>query len=750
MAGEGRMGPEGDAGALNGGEDLLTGTDGRVGGKSAGVGSAGEGCAGGGGPGPGEGGSEWAPGEGSPEGVRGPGGPLRMKGQEPGGPEVQGCLDRPGGPGEGRAEVQGRVGGGAPGPGEGRLQGQDRAEGPGEARAGGGVPGPGDGGSEGAQGPGSVISSDSRDGELWGHRWGFRDTRFEMWDDGSVMVSGNRYPICGYAMPFFVPFVEECLGVPLDRVRRPEAARRPPPPMRNEAFVRAVDECFAGGLDFDDETRMLFSHGQTTADEVMQVLYQGTLERTADAVFHCREQQDVPGIIQLAGTHGVCLVPFGGGTSVSCALKLPVDEPRMIVVLDMRGLARIGPVDTVNMRVSVEAGVRGEALEHYLNSRGYTMGHEPDSIELSTVGGWIAANASGMKKNRYGNIEDLVENFTLVTPSGTVEMKQTQPRTSHGMPLQRALFGSEGTLGVITRAQMRIFRIPPVKRYQSVIFANAAAGISFIRELRDSGITPASVRLVDNLQLRFSRALRPRPRFPRTLISRLQNFILTRLKGFRLDEAAAATIVFEGSREETRMQESVVKALARNYNALFGGSANGRRGYMLTYAIAYIRDFLSDYYVLGETYETTVPWDRITELCDAVNREAARLHEHYGFPGKSYVSYRITQIYQTGVCIYFTHALCYRGIPNPEEKFAAVERALRRVILDKGGSLSHHHGIGKIRAGFITDIQNDTAGGAAAAVKKHLDPNNIFGIANHIFSRDASWRTPISPEPVSK
>lgn len=736
MAGEGRMGPGGDAGALNGAEDLLTGTDGRVGGKSAGVGSAGEGCAGGGGPGPGEGGSEWAPGEGSPEGVRGPGGPLRMKGQEPGGPKVQGCLDRPGGP-----EVQGRAGGGAPGPGEGRLQGQDRAEGPG---------GPGEGSPEGAQGPGSVIHSDARDGELWGHRWGFRDTRFEMRDDRSVMVSGDRYPICGYAMPFFIPFVEECLGVPLDRVRRPEAARRPPPPMRNEAFVRAVDECFGGGLDFDDETRMLFSHGQTTADEVMQVLYQGTLERTADAVFHCREQQDIPGIIQLAGTHGVCLVPFGGGTSVSCALKLPADEPRMIVVLNMRGLARIGPVDTVNMRVSVEAGVRGEALEHYLNSRGYTMGHEPDSIELSTVGGWIAANASGMKKNRYGNIEDLVENFTLVTPSGTVEMKQTQPRTSHGMPLQRALFGSEGTLGVITRAQMRIFRIPPVKRYQSVIFANAAAGISFIRELRDSGITPASVRLVDNLQLRFSRALRPRPRFPRTLISRLQNFILTRLKGFRLDEAAAATIVFEGSREETRMQERVVKALARNYNALFGGSANGRRGYMLTYAIAYIRDFLSDYYVLGETYETTVPWNRITELCDAVNREAARLHEHYGFPGKSYVSYRITQIYQTGVCIYFTHALCYRGIPNPEEKFAAVERVLRRVILDKGGSLSHHHGIGKIRAGFITDIQNDTAGGAAAAVKKHLDPDNIFGIANHIFSRDASWRTPIRPEPVSK
>ena len=581
------------------------------------------------------------------------------------------------------------------------------------------------------------VSSGIERNELWGHRWGFRDTRFELQDDGTVVVSGDRYPICGYAMPFFIPFVEDVLGVSIERVKRPEIPVRPPAPMRNEAFVRAVDECFEGGLDFDDENRVLFSHGQTTADEVMRVLYQGSLERTADAVFHCREQRDVPAIIKLAAAHGVCLVPYGGGTSVSCSLKLPVDEPRMIVVLSMSGLSRIGPVDTVNMRVTAEAGVRGEVLEHHLNALGYTMGHEPDSIELSTVGGWIATSASGMKRNRYGNIENLVENFTLVTPTGTVEMKQTQPRTSHGMPLHAALFGNEGTLGVITQAEMRIFKIPPVKCYQSVIFADAAAGISFLSELRDSGIMPASVRLVDNLQLRFGRALRPRPRFPQTLMSRLQNFILTRIKRFNLAQAAAATIVFEGSRAETRMQQRTVKQLAQNYNAVLGGSGNGRRGYMLTYAIAYIRDFLSDYCILGETYETTVPWERISELCDAVDRESVRLHAHYGFPGKSYVSYRITQIYQTGVCIYFTHGLCYRGIADPEEKFAAVERALRRVILDYGGSLSHHHGIGKIRAEFTPDIQNETTAGALRAVKDYLDPDNIFGIANHTFSPDA-------------
>ena len=568
---------------------------------------------------------------------------------------------------------------------------------------------------------------------LWGHRWGYRDTSFQLQDDRTVIVSGGRYPICGYTMPAFIPFVEEVLGLAFDATKRPEVPLTVPTARRNEPFLQAVERAFPGQLRLDAESRMRFSHGQTTADEVMHVLYRGTLERVTDAVFDCREQTDVPALVALAATHGVCLVPYGGGTSVSCALQLPTVEHRMIVVINMLTLARITHVDRENMLVTVEAGIRGLALERHLNGLGYTIGHEPDSIELSTVGGWIATNASGMKKNRYGNIEDLVDNFTLVTPAGTIELRQTHPRTSHGMQFHKALFGSEGTIGIITRATLRMFKSPAVKRYQSVILRDMQRGIAFIRDLRDTGDLPASVRLVDNLQLRFGQSLRGKPTRWKRLMHRVQHFILTKVKRFDPTTMVAATIVFEGGKAQTRAQERTVNALARRHAAILGGSKHGRSGYMLTYAIAYIRDFMSDYYILGETYETTVPWDRITDLCRAVQEVAQTLHKRYDFPGRSYVSYRITQLYQTGVCIYFTHGLSYRGVQDPEDTFAKMERAIRSVIVDHGGSISHHHGIGKLRAGFTDAIHDATTRGAIHTIKHHLDPENIFGIRNNVF-----------------
>ena len=578
--------------------------------------------------------------------------------------------------------------------------------------------------------------------QLWGHRWGYRDTSFQLQDNRTALVSGERYSVCGYTMPYLIPFVEEVLRVTFDGTKRPEVALEVPVAKRNEPFVRAVEAAFPGQLLLDDQSRMSFSHGQTTADEVMNVLYNGTLERVADAVFACLRQSDAQALVALAGAHGVCLVPYGGGTSVSCALKLPAVESRMIVVVNMLPLARITHIDRENMLVTVEAGIRGLALERHLNGLGYTIGHEPDSIELSTVGGWIATNASGMKKNRYGNIENLVDNFVLVTPSGTIEMQQTHPRTSHGMQLHKALFGNEGNVGIITQATLRMFKTPAVKRYQAVILRDMESGIAFIKDLRDAGNLPASVRLVDNLQVRFGQALRGKPDFWKTLLHGVRNVILTKVKRFDPAKMVAATIVFEGNKAETRAQEQTLSALARRHHAILGGSNQGRSGYMLTYVIAYIRDFMSDYYILGETYETTVPWDRISDLCRAVQDAAQELHKQYGFPGKSYVSYRITQLYQTGVCIYFTHGLSYRGVQHPEDTFAKMERTIRSVIVERGGSISHHHGIGKLRAGFTDAMYDATTQATIRTIKQHLDPKNIFGIRNNVFAGEARHDVP--------
>jgi len=157
---------------------------------------------------------------------------------------------------------------------------------------------------------------------------------------------------------------------------------------------------------------------------------------------------------------------------------------------------------------------------------------------------------------------------------------------------------------------------------------------------------------------------------------------------------------------------------------------------MLTYAIAYIRDFLTDYHIIGETYETTVPWDKVHEVIGAVEERATAMHRAFGLPGKSYVSPRVTQCYHTGVCIYFTHGFSARGVANPDQAFAAIEHAMRETIMAHGGSISHHHGVGKLRCDFMDQIMSPAAVDLLREIKTAADPTNVFGIGNNVFATE--------------
>ncbi len=581
---------------------------------------------------------------------------------------------------------------------------------------------------------------DKRSGQLddtpWGHKWGFKDTRFVLQPDRTVTVTGERYALSGTEMPEFIPFVEEMLGITIDPNEiKPEVADKPvPPPIMNDAFYQALRASFpASQYSQAKGDRLLHSHGQTTVDEVYQVLY-NKIDRVADLVFYPESDEDVVKLIKLAAEHDVCLVPFGGGTSVSCALKLPSDETRMIVVADMRRMNRILWVDHENHIACIQAGITGKTLEEELEKIGYTSGHEPDSMELSTLGGWIATNASGMKKNKYGNIEDMIDNYTLITPKGVIEQKTTMPRLSIGMQPTKFLFGNEGNLGIITKAEMRIHKLPEAKKYGSIVFPSLEHGIKFLYELTRTGVLPASVRLVDNFQFRFGSALRPKPDAMGAIIHKLQKFFLLKVKGFDPNKMVATTLVMEGDRSEVAYQEKLVYRLASKHGGIAGGEGNGKRGYMLTYAIAYIRDFMADYHVTGETYETTVPWDRIDDVLKSVEQKAAELHKAYGLPGKPYVSPRITQLYHTGVCVYFTHGFSGKGVDNPDRIFSKIEHELRETILANGGSLSHHHGIGKLRKDFMPGTLSETSIELLREVKQAHDPQNIFGIRNNVFA----------------
>lgn len=570
----------------------------------------------------------------------------------------------------------------------------------------------------------------------WGHRWGYRDTHFVINPDRTVRVAGNRYAVSGYDMPGFIPFVEEILDIKLDLndIKQERTDKPVPEPVINQAFVEALAaELPAGRTSDDPRERLVHSHGQTTVDEIYQVLYTH-LDRVVDLVVWPESHDEAATLVRLATEHDICLVPYGGGTSVSAALKLPANERRMIVSVDMRQMDAIEWIDRENMRASVQAGITGKHLEERLAAEGFTCGHEPDSVELSTLGGWIATNASGMKKNRYGNIEDVVENVTLVTPRGVIEHLMDMPRVSMGVEPRRLAFGSEGNLGLITRAVIRIHKLPEVKKYGSYVFPTFKAGTDFLYDLTRAGVLPASIRLMDNVQFRFGQALKGWPTAKEKLVSRLQQTVLVNIKGFDPHELAAATVVMEGSAAEVAYQEAQIKRIAGQHGGISGGAHNGQRGYMLTYAIAYIRDFLTDYHIIGETYETTAPWSRVHEIIAAVDARSREMHEAFGLPGKSYVSPRITQLYHSGVCIYFTHGFSTYGVEDPDRVFATIEHAMRETIMAHGGSISHHHGVGKLRRDFIPQTMTPAGVAWLREVKEAADPTNVFGIANNVFA----------------
>lgn len=561
--------------------------------------------------------------------------------------------------------------------------------------------------------------------------WGFADTRFSINKDGHVTILGDRYELSGKELVRLLPWIRETLDIELDinEVHQSEYPPRFPEPLEAPEFIKEITGYLTEEqISFDGENRLRHGHGHT--QEEMFAIKHKELGRIPDAVIYLEREEQVAALIESAKRHNIALIPFGGGTNVTDALRCPENETRFIASVDMRRMNRIRWIDPENRLACIEAGAVGRHIMAGLKKYGLSMGHEPDSVEFSTLGGWIATNASGMKKNKYGNIEDIVVDITVATAEGKLERARPMPRESVGSDLRRLMFGSEGTLGIITSAIVKLFPLPEMQEYGSVLFPSFEDGYGFMQELTRTSTPPASVRLVDNLQFQFGLALKPASSGLKVLKSNAEKFFVTKVKGFNPLKMAPCTLVFEGTRAEVERQQREVYAIAAKHKGMKAGGENGRRGYQLTYSIAYIRDFLMNYYIIAESFETSCAWSDAMAICDNVKK---RLYEEYkkrGLPGKPFVTSRITQVYQTGVAIYFYFGFYYKGVPDPSKVYLEMEDIAREEILRSGGSLSHHHGIGKIRRKFLPDIMSETTLKLKKDVKKALDPQNVFGAGN--------------------
>ena len=573
--------------------------------------------------------------------------------------------------------------------------------------------------------------------DLWGHKWGFKDSSFIINDDNTVTFTGKRYEgISGEKLPYLIPFVTKVLNTDIKKepyfkeIEKKYVTER----KINQDFVNDIKSFFNDDqISFSDEERVLHSHGQNSPDEVFKVLYD-KLEKFTDIVVYVENEEDVINLIEKAKKHNVCLVPYGGGTNVTNALQLPEDEERMIVSVDTRRLNKIISIDTKNLLIEVEAGITGKHLEEELQKKGFTVGHQPDSIELSTLGGWISTNAAGMKKNKYGNIEDIVQNVVMVTPNGTINQIKPLVRSSIGIKTQNLLFGSEGNIGIITKAVLKIHELPECSDYESVVLKDWDTGLDFMYELAHSSSVPASARMLDSLHYQFGSALKPEKNNIGKLKSKIQKLVF-KMKDFSTDDFVAAVFKLEGSFSEVEYQRKNIKRLAKKYNGLLGGSKEGKVGYNITMVIAYIREFFVPQGILGETLETAVPWSKVNQVKDEANKLLTELHKKYDLPGKPFFCSRISKVYHTGICMYNTMGINVRGIKNPEKVFSDIEHKIRECFIKNGGSISHHHGVGKLRKDFMPETISPGSIDVIQGIKKSQDPNNIFGISNNIVNK---------------
>ncbi|PZC82264.1 alkyldihydroxyacetonephosphate synthase [Helicoverpa armigera] len=583
----------------------------------------------------------------------------------------------------------------------------------------------------------SVIPRRRQDLLKW-YGWGYKDSMFKL-DGYTASFTGNRYSIGGQNLPNLAQWAVDNLGVdPMREPKIPElptnfAESRLPEPIRLELEKIAL-------VSVDGMDRLIRAHGQTLKD--MSQLRTNSFPRIPDAVIWPETHEQVEAIVACASRHNFVIIPFGGGTSVSGAVTCPAKETRPILVLDTSDLNSILWLDKEQLLARVQAGIVGQDLEREMRARGFTVGHEPDSYEFSTLGGWVATRASGMKKNTYGNIEDLIVNTKVVTARGVIEKSCRVPRMSCGPDWEHVIMGSEGCFGVVTEVTIKIRPLPPVVRYGSLVFPDWESGFYFERDVARQRLQPSSIRLMDNEQFRFGQALKTENTWGGVLLDGLKRLYITKIKGFDPAKLCVVTLLMEGSAEEVAEREKKLNAIAAKYGGIPAGATNGENGYTLTFVIAYLRDVAIEYDVVAESFETSVPWDRTLALCANVKQ---RIRDECAKRGidKYLISHRLTQTYDAGCCIYFYFGHNIGKCKDPVSTYEEIEEAARDEIIACGGSISHHHGVGKLRKKWYKDTVSEPGRQLLLAAKKALDPDNIFALGNMAFEEHSNENTSV-------
>lgn len=514
---------------------------------------------------------------------------------------------------------------------------------------------------------------------------------------------------------FQVDEVEE--PVPFPQVELPASRLRPPSDL---------------GTLFSDDTYDRATHALGKAYRDVVRGFRGRFENPPDLVAHPRSERDVEIVLDWAADCGAAVIPYGGGTSVVGGVEPRIDAGYAgAITLDLAGLDRVLEVDPVSRAARIQAGVFGPALEDQLAEHGLTLRHFPQSFEYSTLGGWIATRAGGHFATVETHIDDMVESVRAITPEGEWRSRRL-PGSGAGPSPDRMLIGSEGTLGVVTEAWMRVRERPRFKSSCAVTFSSFAAGAEAVRALSQSGLNPANCRLLDPAESGLTNAGPPGKALlvlgfesASVPVEEQMRLALELIADHGGEAGEVKNVVREGDAKRGRGRSGAAEAL---HGAGAGDPVDAWRNAFLF--APYLRDSLVACGVLSETFETAITWDRFGEFHAGVT-EAARdavaevCDAPAEGPGAPVFGCRFTHVYPDGPAPYYTIlAPAKRG--GEVEQWDEIKVAVSEAISAAGGTITHHHAVGRDHRPWYDRQRPDPFAAALRAAKAAVDPRALL------------------------
>ncbi len=492
------------------------------------------------------------------------------------------------------------------------------------------------------------------------------------------------------------------LGFGEGEVERPAALEDIPLPEPRIEPPRAL----AGICRTDPYDRISHALGKSYRDVVRG--FRGRFDHPPDVVAHPRDEAEISAVLDWCEQAGADAIPFGGGTSVVGGVEAPSERPA--VTIDLRAIDRVLEVDDVSRAARIQAGATGPGLEEQLRPHGLTLRHFPQSFEYSTLGGWIATRAGGHFATGPTHIDDLVESVRAICPRGEWESRRL-PASGAGPSPDRLLLGSEGILGVITEAWVRVQARPGFRASAGVAFETFEAGAEAARTLGQSGLQPSNCRLLDPGEA--------------TLTGAASDGRALLVLGFEsadhpLDAWLARALECCADHGGAPTGEPVLRTPGGSGSARGESEGAWRNAFLQA---PYLRDTMVATGVLSETFETAITWDRFPAFVSRVREAAAEAVTEVCGAGQ--VTCRLTHVYPDGAAPYFT-VLAPARRDAELEQWRAVKQAASEAIVSAGGTITHHHAVGRDHRPAYDRQRPDLFASALRAAKRELDPAGIL------------------------